>query len=383
MERNLPHIEADATPTRSQAQTCWGNTPRIAESKRCPQKVPPQKVPKRCRAHRSSVLRSSAATGPGRASPYGLPPPGSRACAGPPASPSPSPSPDAWRAPPRCPSPGARTARRPARSGALSPARPPAPCPCRRGPRSQRRGGSLLAGAAHPPRTSTSHVDVVPAPRPWRSSRFRQGPRSPTRVTGRGATRGDPPAQPRSTPRRERPQRPHVRRACAPPGAPEQPQHLVSVDDRIRARLQDLPMAAPPVVGRVLHQAGDHRVEVDVDKQLVEIPLILHQLGPIPALPQRPEHPSRSRYPGLPPPVETPDSCARHLSRHLSGTFQAPFGTFPRRGCHRRQPCLHHREFARHPAQVRRSTRLGGSPAQADSRWRRARPGSRRERRWT
>ena len=50
----------------------------------------------RCRAHGSSVLRPSAATGPGRASPYGLPPPGSRACAGPPASPSPSPSPDAW-----------------------------------------------------------------------------------------------------------------------------------------------------------------------------------------------------------------------------------------------------------------------------------------------
>jgi hypothetical protein len=51
-------------------------------------------------------------------------------------------------------------------------------------------------------------------------------------------------------------------------------------------------VATPSVFCRIVHDSGGNRVQVDVDQQLIKIPLVLHQPGLVPPLPEWPVHPS-------------------------------------------------------------------------------------------
>ena len=49
-------------------------------------------------------------------------------------------------------------------------------------------------------------------------------------------------------------------------------------------------MAAPKIVRWIVHHPAQHRIEVDVDQELIQIPLIFDQYGAISPLPQRTKH---------------------------------------------------------------------------------------------
>jgi len=75
---------------------------------------------------------------------------------------------------------------------------------------------------------------------------------------------------------------------CGLLGLPEAQQRFIDVDQRILRSLCDFPMAAEDVVGGSFHQPSGHRVEVDIEHDPVQVPLLIDWFRVIAALPQCP-----------------------------------------------------------------------------------------------
>jgi hypothetical protein len=77
-------------------------------------------------------------------------------------------------------------------------------------------------------------------------------------------------------------------------------------------------MTAPRARSRIVNDPGRHRVEVDVDQQLVKVTLVLDELGAVSALPQRPVYPAPEVHATRHPLLQAPEGTIQgdHTGAH-------------------------------------------------------------------